>query len=93
MALRLKTPISLPPGNAVDVATELRRLYNLTPAETQLALRLARGERLREAAEEAQIAYETARARLKSIFAKTGTSRQTELALLISRLGNSAPRS
>jgi hypothetical protein len=39
------------------------------------------------AAQHAKIAQETARTQLKSIFAKTGTHRQSELALLLTRFG------
>jgi DNA-binding CsgD family transcriptional regulator len=53
-----------------------------------LAVRLVSGEALRDAARAEAIRYETARTRLKAIFAKTATSRQVELTLLIARLGH-----
>ncbi len=55
------------------------QLYNLTPAETALALELANGLSLEEASEELNIRRNTARAHLRSIFSKTGVRRQTEL--------------
>jgi DNA-binding CsgD family transcriptional regulator len=54
-------------------------LYNLTPAETALALELANGLSLEEASEKLSIRRNTARAHLRSIFSKTGVRRQTEL--------------
>jgi len=59
----------------------LTTIYRLTSAETDLALRLLAGQSLTAAAEPLGITYETARSRLKSIFRKTGTHRQGELAL------------
>lgn len=55
------------------------QLYNLTPAETTLALELANGLSLEEASEFLNIRRNTARAHLRSIFSKTGVRRQTEL--------------
>ncbi|MGX1127085.1 DNA-binding CsgD family transcriptional regulator [Pseudomonas sp. HLS-6 TE3448] len=55
------------------------QLYNLTPAETALALELANGLSLEEASETLNIRRNTARAHLRSIFSKTGVRRQTEL--------------
>jgi DNA-binding CsgD family transcriptional regulator/PAS domain-containing protein len=55
------------------------QLYNLTPAETSLALELANGLSLEEASEALNIRRNTARAHLRSIFSKTGVRRQTEL--------------
>lgn len=62
-----------------DVA---KKLFGLTPAETQLSLQLANGLSLEEAAEELGIRRNTARAHLRSIFSKTGVRRQTELVRL-----------
>jgi DNA-binding CsgD family transcriptional regulator len=61
----------------------LAELFGLTPAEANLALLLARGLSLAEASETQNISQHTARAQLKSIFAKTGVSRQAELVRLI----------
>jgi DNA-binding CsgD family transcriptional regulator len=58
-------------------------LFELTPAEANLALLLARGLTLAEVSEAQNISPHTARAQLKSIFAKTGVSRQAELVRLI----------
>lgn len=61
----------------------LRKLFGLTPAEANLALLLARGLNLAEVSETQNISQHTARAQLKSIFSKTGVSRQAELVRLI----------
>jgi DNA-binding CsgD family transcriptional regulator len=64
----------------------LRQAFQLTPSEGRLALCLAGGKSLEEAAQAMAIAQETARSHLKSVFRKTGTHRQGELIALISRL-------
>lgn len=56
-----------------------QQLFQLTPAETALAIQLANGLSLEEAAEVLNIRRNTARAHLRSIFSKTGVRRQTEL--------------
>lgn len=57
----------------------VRQLFDLTPAETAVALLLANGLSLDEVAEQLGIRRNTARAHLRMIFSKTGVSRQTEL--------------
>lgn len=61
----------------------LADLFDLTPAEANLAILLARGLSLAEVSETQSVSQHTARAQLKSIFAKTGVSRQAELVRLI----------
>lgn len=61
----------------------LGELFGLTPAEANLAILLARGLSLAEVSEAQNISPHTARAQLKSIFSKTGVSRQAELVRLI----------
>jgi DNA-binding CsgD family transcriptional regulator/PAS domain-containing protein len=61
----------------------LADLFELTPAEANLAILLARGLSLAEVSEAQSISQHTARAQLKSIFAKTGVSRQAELVRLV----------
>ncbi len=56
-----------------------QELFHLTAAETMLAIQLANGLSLEEAAEALNIRRNTARAHLRSIFSKTGVRRQTEL--------------
>lgn len=64
----------------------LRELYGLTPAETRLALLLLGGTGLPEACERLGIGRETSRTQLKSIFVKTGTNSQAQLAHLLTGL-------
>lgn len=57
----------------------LQRLYGLTAAEARLVAALAAGRRIEDAAKAFKISCETARTQLRQIFAKTGTTRQTDL--------------
>jgi len=66
---------------ASEVVT--KQLFNLTKAETSLAMELANGLSLEEAAEALNIRRNTARAHLRSIFSKTGVRRQTELVRIL----------
>lgn len=61
----------------------LAELFELTPAESNLAILLARGLSLAEVSANQHISQHTARAQLKSIFAKTAVSRQAELVRLV----------
>jgi len=58
-------------------------IFGLTPAEANLAILLARGLSLAEVSTAQSISQHTARAQLKSIFAKTNVSRQAELVRLV----------
>ncbi|GEC30918.1 hypothetical protein N181_04915 [Sinorhizobium fredii USDA 205] len=64
----------------------LSAIFTLTPSEIMFCRRLLGGESVADAAEQLGITVETARTRLKSILQKTGTSRQGQLMLLLSRL-------
>jgi DNA-binding CsgD family transcriptional regulator len=61
----------------------IQQLFNLTLAETNLAVELVNGASLEEAAEALGIRRNTARAHLRAIFSKTGVRRQTELVRII----------
>jgi DNA-binding CsgD family transcriptional regulator len=61
----------------------VRRLFGFTSAEVALALLLTNGLTLDEAAIELNIRKNTARAHLRSIFSKTGVTRQTMLVRLL----------
>ncbi|GAA4883809.1 helix-turn-helix transcriptional regulator [Ferrimonas pelagia] len=63
----------------------VKALFDFTPAESHLAMLLANGLTLDEASEELSISRNTARAHLRSIFSKTGVTRQTMLVRLILR--------
>lgn len=62
---------------------QLQSLYGLTRAEARLAVRLAEGRSVSEAAEMLHIQVGTARQHLKRIFSKTGARRQAELIRLL----------
>lgn len=78
-------------GKSQASTAAAKQLFNLTPAETALAMELANGLSLEEAAEVLNIRRNTARAHLRSIFSKTGVRRQTELVRII--LNSVAPLS
>ena len=72
-----------PSSPTLASAGAIRQLFNLTPSETALALKLVDGASLEEVAEELSIRRNTARAHLRSIFSKTGVRRQTELVRIL----------
>jgi DNA-binding CsgD family transcriptional regulator/PAS domain-containing protein len=63
----------------------IRKLFELTHKEAQLALCLANGRSLQEAAGDLGITLNTARAHLRSTFSKTGIDRQARLVRAILR--------
>lgn len=79
--------VLITPHRSLQVDAEaLGKVFRLTPAEAKLASRFARGERMHEIAAAHQVSMVTARTQLSAIFAKTATSRQVELGLLLARL-------
>ncbi|GIQ75354.1 helix-turn-helix transcriptional regulator [Bradyrhizobium sp. RD5-C2] len=67
-------------------ASTLQTAFRLTEAEARLAAQLACGDSLETAADLLDIAKETSRSQLKSIFSKTGAHRQAELVAMLSTL-------
>ena len=68
------------PDQDVDVPiTVIRELFGLTPTEAALALEIANGLTMDEAAAELDIMRNTARTHLRAIFSKVGVRRQTAL--------------
>ncbi|MFC9786587.1 helix-turn-helix transcriptional regulator [Rhodococcus sp. NPDC127528] len=65
----------------------LRRMYSLTEAEAEVALRVARGDGLKPVAEEFAVSITTVRTHLQHVFDKTGTHRQAELVRLLLSVG------
>ena len=61
----------------------ITQLFGLSPAEADLAIKLAEGASLAEAATLLEISEHTARTYSKRIYSKTGTSRQAELVQVI----------
>ena len=77
----------------VPETARLRAEFGLTKAEARLALRLAEGSSLASAAQTFGVKLTTIRSQLQQVFAKTGTSRQSELvAMLLSRGYESSKR-
>jgi DNA-binding CsgD family transcriptional regulator len=74
------TKLATPTPPPVSV---LRALYDLTPTEADIARALAYGDTVGAISNERERSRETIRAQLKTIFDKTGTSRQTELVSLL----------
>lgn len=70
----LQQPISI--DNLVSV-------YGLTPSESQVAISLANGHSIEEIAKLSHHSAHTIRSQLKSVFRKTGVSRQSELIKLL----------
>jgi DNA-binding CsgD family transcriptional regulator len=67
-------------------AALLKQAFGFTPAETRLALGLAKHHDLRTVAQLHNVTVGTLRVQLKSIFAKTNTKRQAQLLTLLSQL-------
>jgi len=70
-------------GGALRHGDALRELYGLTEAESHLVELLCQGCSLEEAAHTRGVTMNTARSQLKQVFAKTHTSRQSELVRLV----------
>jgi DNA-binding CsgD family transcriptional regulator len=75
--------ISDPEDRSGAPVAVLAKLFGFTPTEAQLALTLADGLNLDEAAAALGISRNTARAHLRAVFAKTGVGRQGALVRLI----------
>jgi len=71
------------PGGLQLPPKRLAALYGLSPAEARLAVKLAAFRNVEQAADELCIAVSTARAQLRSVFAKTGAQSQSELLMLL----------
>lgn len=65
---------------------QIRNLFGLTMREANLAASLASGRSVREAAEDAGIAYSTMRTYLENVFRKTETRQQSQLVALLRSL-------
>lgn len=67
-------------------AALLRRLYGLTRAEADIAIRVTHGAHLTDISQELSISLPTVRTHLQHAFDKTGTHRQAELVHLLMAL-------
>lgn len=82
----IMTLTDLEAASASPASTVLEAAFGMTPAEARLAALIVTGKSLPEIAQTEGVVYETLRARLKSVFEKTGTGRQAELVALLSKL-------
>ena len=76
------TPLEAPMAPSEDV---LNGLFDLTPAEVKVAQGIVCGSTIIEVALNLKLSRETVRSQIKSVFAKTGTGRQSELVGLLAR--------
>jgi DNA-binding CsgD family transcriptional regulator len=66
-------------------------MFDLTPAEAEVAIGIASGKRAAEIADDRGVKLETVRTHSKAIFGKTRTRGQAELAALLTRLALLVP--
>lgn len=66
--------------------TVLQAFYSLSPAEADIALRLARGQQRADIAQQRGAQLETVRSQIKIIFAKLGIGREVELVTMLGQL-------
>ncbi len=84
--------IIVDPATSTDLDPALVRDYlGLTLGEARVAAKVGLGLSPRQTAKMLGISEETARTTLKRIFSKTGVTRQSELAVLLSRLDQTSP--
>jgi len=81
------TAASMPDG------AMLNGLFDLTPAEARLVQKLTQGLTINEIADKLGLSTPTLRTQLRAVFAKTGTSRQADLARLVGAMAAVRPRS
>lgn len=72
--------------SASHSAEVLTALFGLTPTECTVTALIAEGYDATEISRRCDIAYETARTHIRSIFRKTGAARQAELVSILARL-------
>ncbi|HEY3699346.1 MAG TPA: helix-turn-helix transcriptional regulator [Spongiibacteraceae bacterium] len=75
--------LSDPQQQAAAPLRIIKQLFGFTPAEASLAMLMANGLTLDEAAAELNISRNTVRTHLRAAFAKTGVTRQPQLVSLI----------
>jgi DNA-binding CsgD family transcriptional regulator len=70
-------------AGASPQASLIQGLFDLTPSEARVAQAIAAGAQPTDIARQHGVGIDTVRTQMKGVFAKTGTSRQAELALLL----------
>ena len=71
--------------NAPDVLL-WEAAFDLTPAQSRVALEVFKGHAVGETAQSLHIADTTVKSHLRELFAKTGTRRQSQLVLALAAL-------
>jgi DNA-binding CsgD family transcriptional regulator len=82
--------LTIAPSSSVNFADPIfmGSMFDLTPAEAKITIALLEGGDLRSIAAAQRVSVETVRTQLKSVFAKTNTSRQSELIALLMRVAS-----
>jgi DNA-binding CsgD family transcriptional regulator len=79
--------VTFDPGSRqAPPADMLTRMFDLTPAEVEVAIGIASGSRIAKIAADRGVKIETVRTHSKTVLAKTRTQSQAELAVLLTRL-------
>lgn len=78
--------------NTTSTAADLERMFDLSHAEAHVAALLGQGLEPTEIARRRNVAVDTVRGQLKSIFRKTGAGRQSDVVSLLARLPPSRQR-
>ncbi len=76
----------LPQDDLLPSQQDLRDYFDLTQAESKVALLLCAGHVAKDVARELQVSVPTVRSHVRALLAKTGTSRQAELVQLLACL-------
>jgi len=82
-AVLVVTPVTAPEAPDTQV---IRALFDLTPVEARVARSLTRGQTIDQIADDAGVARSTVRSQVSAVLAKTGTTRQAEVAALLAGL-------
>jgi DNA-binding CsgD family transcriptional regulator len=83
--------VSEPGRSSAAAAGEVARLYQLTPAETRVLERLARGGNSETISNELGSALSTIRTQIKAVMGKCGVGRQADLIRLVAELPQVGP--
>jgi DNA-binding CsgD family transcriptional regulator len=89
LAVVVLAPVTAP---AAPDASLIRSLFGLSPGEARVARAIAQGRTIEQIAVESGVSRETVRTQVKAVLAKTGTSRQAEMAILLAALPRLATR-
>lgn len=83
LAVLVVTPVTTPEAPDAQV---IRALFDLSPGEARVARSLTRGQTIDQIADGSGVTRETVRSQVKAVMAKTGTTRQAEVAALLAGL-------